>query len=638
VGVTVNTTATDIKVSVSDQAITASVGGGIGPQGPASTAAAGVSTLNGLTGTLTVSAGANVTVTTGTAGLTISGASGGASSWNDITGKPNLVNSVAGRTGTVTLTTADLPDFATAAAKYGPVTSVAGRTGSVTLSSSDVSGLATVATSGKYADLSGTPTLATIATSGSASDLASGTVPTARLSVATTTAVGVVSSSSGLSITAAGALSADVRSVAGRTGAVTLVGSDVPVATTTAVGVVSASSGLSVTSVAGRTGSVTISSGDVSGLASIATSGSASDLSAGTVPTARLPVATTTAVGVISASSGVAVTAAGALSANVRTVAGRTGDVTLASSDISDFATQAAKYGPVTSVAGRTGDVTLVGSDVPVATTTAVGVVSASSGLSVTAGGALSADVRSVAGRTGSVTLSTADISGNLVQSVNGLTGTLTIAAGANVTVSTAASTITIAAAAGSSGMTDTLYRAAERLSATAVDAIPRLATLAANQTLAANRCYWTFFSPTTNITVSQIAAACYGTTAAGMTLCRMGLYTYNESTGALTLVAQTASDTTLFAAASTIYTRSFSTAGGYPASYSLTAGTVYAVAICQLGATQNPGVVGTSVAQSILAALAPPLALMTTGNSDLPTSATPTTNGENKAIWFRLS
>jgi Collagen triple helix repeat (20 copies) len=51
------------------------------------------------------------------------------------------------------------------------VISVAGRTGAVTLSASDISGLATVATSGKYSDLTGTPTLATVATSGSYNDL-----------------------------------------------------------------------------------------------------------------------------------------------------------------------------------------------------------------------------------------------------------------------------------------------------------------------------------------------------------------------------------------------------------------------------------------------------------------------------------
>jgi hypothetical protein len=49
-----------------------------------------------------------------------------------------------------------------------------------------------------------------------------------------------------------------------------------------------------VTSVAGRTGTIVLTASDISsGLATVATSGSASDLSAGTLPAARLP---TTAV------------------------------------------------------------------------------------------------------------------------------------------------------------------------------------------------------------------------------------------------------------------------------------------------------------------------------------------------------
>ncbi len=44
-----------------------------------------------------------------------------------------------------------------------PVQSVAGKTGAVTLSASDISGLATVATTGAYSDLSGKPTLGTAA-------------------------------------------------------------------------------------------------------------------------------------------------------------------------------------------------------------------------------------------------------------------------------------------------------------------------------------------------------------------------------------------------------------------------------------------------------------------------------------------
>lgn len=89
-----------------------------------------------------------------------------------------------------------------------------------------------------------------------ASEITSGTLDAARLPLATTGAAGAIIVGSGLSVSS-GTLSA------------------------------------AVTSVAGRTGAVTIAAADVSGLATIATSGSASDLSAGTIPIARIPTGTT---------------------------------------------------------------------------------------------------------------------------------------------------------------------------------------------------------------------------------------------------------------------------------------------------------------------------------------------------------
>jgi hypothetical protein len=214
-GVSVNTTATQISVSVDDQKISASVAGGIGPQGPASTAAAGVSSLNALTGTLTIQAGANVTVSTGTAGLTISAPSGGASTWDDISGKPSLVYSVAGRTGTVTLTTADIGGYTAPS-----VLSVAGRTGAVTLTTADVGGYEAPPVT----------------------------------SVAGRTGAVTISTSDVTGFADAAASAAPVQSVAGRTGAVTLSTSDISGYTAPAV-----------TSVAGRTGAVTLSTTDISG-------------------------------------------------------------------------------------------------------------------------------------------------------------------------------------------------------------------------------------------------------------------------------------------------------------------------------------------------------------------------------------
>ncbi len=212
-----------ISVSVNDQSISATVSGGIGPQGPASTAAAGVSSLNALTGTLTIQAGSNVTVSTGTAGLTISAPSGGASTWDDISGKPSLVYSVAGRTGTVTLTTADIggytaPTVLSVAGRTGavtlttadvggyeapPVTSVAGRTGAVTISTSDVTGFSAAAASAapvqSVAGRTGAVTLSTTDISGYVAPPVSSVA--GATGTVTFTAVGLATSVSGSTVT-----------------------------------------------------------------------------------------------------------------------------------------------------------------------------------------------------------------------------------------------------------------------------------------------------------------------------------------------------------------------------------------------------------------------------------------------------
>lgn len=72
--------------------------------------------------------------------------------------------------------------------------------------------------------------------------------------------------------------------------------------------------GGAVSSVAGRTGAVVLTASDVSGLATVATSGSASDLASGTIPAARLPAATTKALGAVQVGSGLSITS-GVLSA-----------------------------------------------------------------------------------------------------------------------------------------------------------------------------------------------------------------------------------------------------------------------------------------------------------------------------------
>jgi len=147
---------------------------------------------------------------------------------------------------------------------------------------------------------------------------------------------------------------------------------------------------------------------------------------------------------------------------------------------------------------------------------------------------------------------------------------------------------------------------------------------------------YWSFFTPLRDITVSQVTTASGGTAAAGVTGARMGLYSISGTT--LTLLARTASDATLFTATSTLYTRSFDTTGGYPATYTLTAGTRYAFAI-RVQATTMPTLAATST-NSAIAALTPRVTAAIGGLSDLPTTQTVVVNGSitSNAFFGRFS
>lgn len=104
---------------------------------------------------------------------------------------------------------------------------------------------------------------------------------------------------------------------------------------------------------------------------------------------------------------------------------------------------------------------------------------------------------------------------------------------------------------------------------------------------------YFNRIVPYKNITLSNISFASAGVTSSGLTLCRFGIYTRSGTT--MTLVARTASDTTIGATANTKYTRALDTTGGYPATYSMTAGSEYFLAVLSTGSTNwNAVAVGT--------------------------------------------
>jgi hypothetical protein len=107
-------------------------------------------------------------------------------------------------------------------------------------------------------------------------------------------------------------------------------------------------------------------------------------------------------------------------------------------------------------------------------------------------------------------------------------------------------------------------------------------------------------------------------------TLIRAGLYTVAKS-GDLTLVAAIASDTTLFASANSAYTRSLSTGGSLPASYSIVAGTRYAIGLLCVTAATAPTVVGAPISTAMVneGAQTPRLCASVSSQTNLPTAIT---------------
>ena len=150
----------------------------------------------------------------------------------------------------------------------------------------------------------------------------------------------------------------------------------------------------------------------------------------------------------------------------------------------------------------------------------------------------------------------------------------------------------------------------------TAIETFSRSHLAFSGLALVSGQLVFVFFTPLMTTTVSQIAMSVVSTAASGLSLARMGLFTFDESTA--TLVARTASDTTLFTATRTVYTRSFNTTGGYPATYTLNAGTRYGVGVIAVGTTM-PQLSGTTPPFEI-ATLAPKLSAARSSQPDLGT------------------
>jgi hypothetical protein len=318
----------------------------------------------------------------------------------------------------------------TAVSSLAPVQSVAGRTGTVVLQAADVTAgtfaIGRIPTIG-YTALSGVPTAFAPANhTHDASDVASGTLSIARIPTISYTALSNVpatfapgvhthSTTDVVAFTAAASAAAPVQSVNSKVGAVSLAAADVGAAaashkhslsdlnqSSATAGQVPAWNGTAwaattpasggVTSVSGRTGDVTLAAADVSGLAAVATSGSYTSLQ--NVPATFSPQAHTHS----------------------------TADVV-----------------------GLTASFSQVGHTHDYAAT--IHTHSTADIVGITASFAASSHTHDAAAIASGV-INVARLPAN-VSALNTLTGGITIAAGANVTVSTASSTITIAAGGG---------------------------------------------------------------------------------------------------------------------------------------------------------------------------------------------
>jgi len=149
--------------------------------------------------------------------------------------------------------------------------------------------------------------------------------------------------------------------------------------------------------------------------------------------------------------------------------------------------------------------------------------------------------------------------------------------------------------------------------------AIPRIGGLSANHTAAGTGALLlSCFTARKTETITQIRAYSGSTAAAATpTLARMGVFTVVGS--AITLVASTASDTTLFAAVNTAYTRTLTVP------LSKVAGQRYALGILVVSAAACPSYIG---GPALLSAGvsdysdSPPLNGWVSGQTDLPTTA----------------
>jgi hypothetical protein len=165
------------------------------------------------------------------------------------------------------------------------------------------------------------------------------------------------------------------------------------------------------------------------------------------------------------------------------------------------------------------------------------------------------------------------------------------------------------------------------------VDVYPRITN--SSGVLSSGNAYFTFFSPMWSATISNLTVVSANTAATGAQTVRLGLYAFDGTTA--TLVARTDSDVTLLGTTNTVFTRAFSTTGGYPSTYTLQAGTRYAIAVLYVGTTAPTVYTAFANIPAALSSLGPRLSGYVASQTDLPTAPNSFTSTAI-APWGRLS
>ena len=219
-----------------------------------------------------------------------------------------------------------------------------------------------------------------------------------------------------------------------------------------------------------------------------------------------------------------------------------------------------------------------------------------------------------------------------------GVYGVTTLIDSTSSTSTTTAATpaaVKVAFDAAGSAVAANNYHAALGFTTTSIETIPRSFSTIGNVNFSASgRIFFSMFRPVKDLTVGTASIYCV-TAGTGMTTARMGLYTWSDSTGTATLVARTANDTSIFGTAATLQSRAFDTAGGYPSTYTLVAGSAYAFGVVYVG-TGAPFAGGISTVGNL--ALTSPRTFGLMGSqSDLPT-ATSNISASSNGIWGRFS